>query len=342
MALSRGSLRVGVTHHRARRSPDFPRPRTSAGTRLPGRLVRPGSYARESLPCAGPGRGVRKLSAPPAGPDAAARDNGRVLMLLPPSETKTRPADGSAPLDPSTLTHPELARARETMLRAARRTAEGRDGGERLGVPASSPELVARMAAIHEEPAGPALSVYSGVLYDQLSAGAVIPEDRRVLVMSALLGVVDAAGDHVPAYRLSAGSRVQRLGAAGPWWSAHLKPLRTRLLEETGAGPSPLVVDSRSGAYRSMLPLRSGHGARVLQVAPVQERGGVRKVISHDAKRYRGIVTRELIAAPELPGDADALVDLLRERLAAVQGVAGAPLGVELDGDQLVVVDPVG
>ena len=152
----------------------------------------------------------------------------------------------------------------------------------------------------------------------------------------------DAAGDHVPAYRLSAGSRVQRLGAAGPWWSTHLKPLRTRLLEETGAGSSPLVVDSRSGAYRSMLPLRSGHGARVLQVAPVQERGGVRKVISHDAKRYRGIVTRELIAAPELPGDADALVDLLRERLAAVPGVAGAPLGVELDGDQLVVVDPVG
>lgn len=260
-------------------------------------------------------------------------------MLLPPSETKTRPEPGHAPLDPSALAHPELRAARETMLRAARRTAAGKDAAERLGVPASSPELVGRMAAIHEEPAAAPLTVYSGVLYDQLDPATPIPPDRRVLVMSALLGVVDAATDLVPAYRLSAGSSVQRLGTAGPWWATHLKPLRTRLLEETAGSASPLVVDSRSGAYRSMLPLRSGHGARVLQVAPVQERGGVRKVISHDAKRYRGIVTAQLIAAPALPTDADALVDLLRERLALVPGVAGEPLGVELAGDQLVVVD---
>ena len=262
-------------------------------------------------------------------------------MLLPPSETKTRPEPGHAPLDPSALAHPELRAARETMLRAARRTAAGKDAAERLGVPAPSPELVGRMAAIHEEPAAAPLTVYSGVLYDQLDPAAPIPPDRRVLVMSALLGVVDAATDRVPAYRLSAGSSVQRLGTAGPWWATHLKPLRTRLLEETAGSASPLVVDSRSGAYRSMLPLRSGHGARVLQVAPVQERGGVRKVISHDAKRYRGLVTRVLLAAEAAPATAEELVDVVGEGLAEISGRGSSRLGVELDGDRLVVVDRV-
>ena len=40
VALSRGSPRVGVTHHRALWSPDFPRPASKGGPRSPDRLVR--------------------------------------------------------------------------------------------------------------------------------------------------------------------------------------------------------------------------------------------------------------------------------------------------------------
>lgn len=264
-----------------------------------------------------------------------------MLILLPPSETKTRPADNDAPMDLGALAFPALEEPRQTMLRAVQRTAASKDAAQKLGVPASSPELVERMAALEDEPVGAPLAVYSGVLFDQLDPAVTIADDRRVLVQSALLGVVDAARDRIPAYRLSAGSTVTRLGKAATWWARHLRPIGASLLDETAAGPSPVVVDSRSGAYRSMMPMRSrsasssSAGVSVLEVAPVQEKGGVRKVVSHDAKRYRGWVTRVLLDAPAPATTPDEVVDQLRAGF-------GGTLGVELDGDRLVIVDRVG
>ena len=259
-----------------------------------------------------------------------------MLILLPPSETKTRPAPAAAaPLELGAFGMPELAESRRMMLRAAMRTAAGRDGAEKLGVPASSPELVARMAQLEQEPAAAPLAVYSGVLYDQLDPTCTPAPDRRVLVQSALFGLVDAATDRIPAYRLSAASTVSRLGKAGPWWGPRLKPVAARLRAELAEGGSPLIIDSRSGAYRSMMTMRSGAGVRVLEVSPVQERDGVRKVISHDAKRYRGLVTQALVEAATTPATADEVVDVVRAAF-------GSRLRVELDGDRLVVVDRVG
>ncbi|MGP9681234.1 MULTISPECIES: YaaA family protein [unclassified Brachybacterium] len=258
-----------------------------------------------------------------------------MLILLPPSETKTRPAPAeAAPLDLDAFGLPDLADSRRMMLRAAVRTAEARGGADKLGVPASSPELVARMAQVEQEPAAAPLSVYSGVLYDQLDPSRALPDDRRVLVQSALFGLVDAATDRIPAYRLSAASTVSRLGKAGSWWAPRLKPVAARLRTELAQSGSPLVVDSRSGSYRSMMSMRSGAGVRVLEVSPVQERGGVRKVISHDAKRYRGLVTRALVDVEGTPTTADEVVDVVRAAF-------GTGLQVELDGDRLVVVDRV-
>lgn len=258
-----------------------------------------------------------------------------VLILLPPSETKTRPAARRASdwtLDP--LSHPELAGSREIMLRAVQRTAAASDAAARLGVPASAPELVERMAQLEREPVAPALEVYSGVLFDQLAGDTVVAEDRRVLIQSALLGLVDAATDRIPAYRVSATSRVDGLGRAGTWWRGHLAPVAAALHDQLAASASPLVVDCRSGAYRSMMPMRSTPQVRVLEVSPVQERDGARKVVSHDAKRYRGVVTRVLLAAPRPPADAEAAAALLRT------GFDG-DLEVEVDGDRLVIVDRV-
>lgn len=278
---------------------------------------------------------VRNISPhlPLRAPGAA--ENGRVLILLPPSETKTRPdEDAATVLDLEGLELPQLAEPRATMLRAARRTAAGTDGAARLGVPASAPELVDRMARIDSEPTAGALAVYSGVLYDQLRADHAPAPDRRVLVQSALFGLVDAAGDRIPAYRLSAGSTLSRLGKAGSWWSPRLKPVAAQLRREQAEGGSPVVLDCRSGSYRSMMAMRSGEGVRVLEVSPVQERGGVRTVISHEAKRYRGLVTRALLEAERTPTSADEVVDVVRTAF-------GTGLRVELDADRLVVVDRV-
>ena len=258
-----------------------------------------------------------------------------MLILLPPSETKTRPSEvGAAALDLATMSLPGLREAREQMLDAARDTAAGPDAAERLGVPASSPELVGRMLHLAEEPVAEALSVYSGVLFDQLDREPYPAEDRQVLVQSALFGLVDASHDRIPAYRLSAGSRLASLGRAGSWWARRLRPVAAELLAEQAEGGSPVVIDCRSGAYRSMMPMRSGEGVRVLDVAPVQERDGVRKVISHDAKRYRGLLTHVLLTLPSAPSTPDEVVDAVRDGFGGLQA--------ELDGDRLVIVDRVG
>lgn len=258
-----------------------------------------------------------------------------MLILLPPSESKVRPSgDGARPLDLRTLAHPGLTDARETMLRAVQRTAAGADGAARLGVPASAPDLTDRMAHLHQEPSAEPLDVYSGVLFDQLAAGTEVAADRTVLIQSALLGLVDASTDRIPAYRVSATSRIQRLGVAGTWWRKHLTSVTAALHEQLAASASPLVIDCRSGPYRAMMPMCSSERVRVLEVSPVQERSGVRKVVSHDAKRYRGWVTRVLLDTPDPPPTAQGAVELLRARF-------DGTLRVEIDGDRLLVVDQV-
>ena len=308
-------------------------------TRLPGRLV----HAQSTTALPRPSRSsptapgdVRNVSLAASEARAGPHQNGGMLILLPPSEKKTRPSEvGAAALDLEAMSLPQLCEARKTMLRAAQRTAAGTDAAERLGVPASAPELVGRMLHLEQEPAAAPLAVYSGVLYDQLEAGQAPVEGRDVLIQSALFGLVDAFRDRIPAYRLSAGSTLSRLGKAGSWWGRQLRPLAQELRAEQAESGSPLMIDCRSGGYRSMMAMRSGDGVRVLEVAPVQERDGVRKVISHEAKRYRGLVTRVLLGLERAPATADEVVDALGSGL-------GAGLEVELDGDRLVVVDRVG
>ena len=83
-----------------------------------------------------------------------------------------------------------------------------------------------------------------------------------------------------------------------------------------------------------MMPMRRGEGVRVLEVAPVQERDGTRKVISHDAKRYRGLVAQVLLSLDSAPATPDEVVDAVGAGLGGLQ--------IELDGDRLVIVDRVG
>ncbi|MDN5820189.1 MAG: peroxide stress protein YaaA [Brachybacterium sp.] len=276
---------------------------------------------------------MRKVSPALPGLPPRTAENGRMLIMLPPSETKTRPSEvDGAPLDLDAMSLPQLGGARATMLRAAQRTAAGPEAAAHLGVPASAPELVGRMLHLEQEPTAPPLTVYSGVLYDQLAPDLVPVQDRDVLIQSALFGLVDAFRDRIPAYRLSSGSSLSRLGKAGSWWGKQLRPLASELCAAQARSASPLVIDCRSGGYRSMMSLRSGDGVRVLDVAPVQERAGVRKVISHDAKRYRGLVTQVLLDLDRAPTTAEDVVEAVGEGL-------DGQLRVELDGDRLLVVD---
>lgn len=214
------------------------------------------------------------------------------------------------------------------MLRAAIRTASMADAATMLGVPASAGELVGRMQRIDEEPAAPAREVYSGVLYDALGPRVEPGADGvQAIITSALFGIVDCHRDLIPAYRLSAKSTVSRLGTVASWWKKHLAPVGQRLVNDHS-----VVVDARSGAYKAMMPLRGEH---VVALAPVVERGGARTVVSHNAKRYRGIVARELLAHGPV-GSIDELTAVLESRL---EGQLSLELTRAKSGSTLTLVD---
>ncbi|PTL58503.1 YaaA family protein [Paraconexibacter algicola] len=232
-----------------------------------------------------------------------------MLVLLPPSEGKTAPADG-APVDVAALVHDaELGPVRARVLDALVRLCAGRSRTRALDLLGLSPGLAGeldRNATLRDAPAGPAADVYSGVLYQHLDLGSLTPRAReraaeRVLVASALWGVVRLE-DRIPAYRLSIGATMPALRRtlAATW-----KPALTAALP-----PEDLVVDCRSGGYAAAW--KPAGGTLVAVRAFSQAADGTRKPISHMAKATRGDVARLVAQArtdPRSPEDLATLVE---------------------------------
>lgn len=215
-----------------------------------------------------------------------------MLILLPPSESKTAPASGE-PLDLASLDLPALTEARSEVAAELATVSERPDALAVLGVGPSLADDVARNRRLRTALAAPALEVYTGVLYDALDAGSLSPEARRVaeeslLVVSALWGAVRPT-DRIPAYRLSMGTALPATGKLSAWW----KPRLTPVLDELAA--DGVVVDCRSAAYAAAWkpPAARTVTVRVEQLKP----DGSRSVVSHHAKHTRGVVARQLCEA---------------------------------------------
>src|SRR4051794_28434853 len=174
-----------------------------------------------------------------------------VLVLLPPSETKS-PGGSGAPLDLDVLSFPALTPVRARLVAALVALADDPPSARTaLGLSAQQDGEIARNAALRSAPTAPALERYTGVLYDALAARSLPKAQRpraagRLAVGSALFGLV-RAGDRIPAYRLSAGSQLPGLPTLRALW----KPLLGREL----AAVDDLVVDLRSGSYAALAPV---------------------------------------------------------------------------------------
>lgn len=230
-----------------------------------------------------------------------------MLILLPPSEGKTRPAQGD-PVDVPALSHPVLTRPRRAVLRALEAVGRHPEGARLLGVPPGLSAEVERNRRLRREPAAPAREVYSGVLYSaarlgELSAAQTERAESSVRIVSALWGVVSPA-DLIPAYRLSMSVDLPGVGPLARFWR---EPLARALGDRSG-----LVVDCRSAAYATAW--RPPAGADWVTVRVVQEQEGRRTVVSHHAKHARGLLTRHLLTrdAPA-PESADALREVAAE-----------------------------
>ncbi|WP_225754707.1 YaaA family protein [Actinotalea sp. Marseille-Q4924] len=221
-----------------------------------------------------------------------------MLVLLPPSEGKTAPAEGE-PVELAALTDAAaLTTTRRAVLRALVRASRRRDAVEALGVGASLADEVVRNTTLAAAPAAPARTVYTGVLYgaarlDDLDDGALARAQRSVRTVSALWGAVSPE-DRIPAYRLSMGTD---LVGVGPLAAAWRRPL-SRALDR--AARERLVVDCRSAAYAAAWTAPSD-GPGVVEVRVLREADGRRTVVSHWAKHTRGVLTRHLVRreAPE-------------------------------------------
>ncbi|MCT7661822.1 peroxide stress protein YaaA [Mycobacterium deserti] len=247
-----------------------------------------------------------------------------MIVLLPPSETKHTGGDGP-PLRIESLSCPELAPLRVSLVDELVELAADRAACRRtLGLSASQDAEIERNAALRNAPTMSAINRYTGVLYDALDidslrGAAAARALGRLAVASALFGLV-RADDRIPAYRLSATSKLPGQPTLAARWRPLLEPVLARL------AATELVVDLRSGSYAAL-----GRLPNAVHVDVVAERtDGSRAVVSHFNKAHKGRLARVLATTRSEPNDAGAVAAIARR----------AGLTVERRGGQLTVVIP--
>ena len=253
-----------------------------------------------------------------------------MLVLLPPSETKRAGGDGS-PLRLEDLSHhAELGPTRATLADELVALADDVPASRAaLGVSERQDDEIERNASLRVSPTLPALDRYTGVLYDALDPGSFTRATRararsRLAVGSALFGLLHA-DDPVPAYRLSAGTKLPaRDGGAPSPLTAYWRPVLDPLLERIADGE--LVVDLRSGGYAALGKVPQAVTVNVLAERP----DGSRSVVSHHNKSHKGALARLLATSRAEPSDASAIARIARR----------AGHVVERDGDHLDLVLP--
>lgn len=249
-------------------------------------------------------------------------ENGRVLILLPPSEGKSTER-GSLPVRLDRLALPELTPVRERLLDALVALARGPLPAAlaALGLSVGQADEVALDAALREAGALPAADRYTGVLHDALDLpglrtdlpAAYAVARHSVLVSSGLWGVLRPE-DAIPPYRCAIGARLPGMPPLATLWRA---PLRAALAPLTA---DRLVFDLRSGAYAAAWqPPRDARTATVVgRVLKEATAGGVtrRSVVSHFNKATKGRLTRALLihlATAEAPDEPKRLADLVAD-----------------------------
>ena len=147
----------------------------------------------------------------------------------------------------------------------------------------------------------PAIEIYDGVLYqglgwDSLSATQKKRANSRVLIVSALFGLVRPL-DKIFQYKIKIDSKI---------WRNAIAEVSEKFVDE-------LVIDCRSSTYKSVWIINPENtvDVRVFKVS-----GTERNVITHMSKKYRGELTRHLImqaSDPIAPADVQRMAAQLFE-----------------------------
>lgn len=246
-------------------------------------------------------------------------------IWLPPSEGKTSPTEGPN-LDLAELVYPQLTAARREVIAALAAIGDGSEATKVLKLGVKSASEASLNLNLYGAPAAKAMDLYTGVLFDALNASDFTAEQQArfnsiTLIASALFGFV-RPGDMVPNHRLAIGVNLPPLGALAKWW-------RPRLEEALGEMSEAVVFDVRSGGYRAAVPALA---ANRLELSVIQSRGGQRKVVTHMAKKWRGLVVSHLVRDPNISKESslETVLGSLEQLVAGSNsagsvGVANAP-----------------
>ena len=226
-----------------------------------------------------------------------------MLILLPPSESKTGRAHGK-PADPKLVSFPELSSTRAAVATALAGVSAHPDAPRLLGVSANLRADIAHNIHLESAPAVPVADLYTGVLYAALDLPSMDCATRRranrwLVVISALYGAVRPA-DKIPRYRLSMGVNLAELGPLASVWRA---PLAAVLPIAAGRG---VIVDCRSGTYAAAWVPQDELAAHWVQVRVPGD--------THLAKHIRGLVARHLCESGVHPRTAKALEQVVAQR----------------------------
>ena len=229
-----------------------------------------------------------------------------MLIVLPPSETKAGGGRG-APLDLDALSLPTLTPIRRKLAEAIVSLADDHDASRKaLGLGTSATPEIERNAQLWTSPTRPAIERYTGVLFDALDYPSLSRAGKnkaidRLAVGSALFGVV-RAGDLIPAYRLSAGSKIPGFRTLAAEWKPALPEALAALGED-------VVIDLRSGGYQQLGPVPGAITVTVL----TEGTDGTRTVVSHFNKHHKGVVARSLIRSRKQVRDINSLAAIVAD-----------------------------
>ena len=254
------------------------------------------------------------------------------MILLPPSEGKTVPQSHDT-LNLTSLSFPELTQIRSKVIGSLIKVSEGRLSTARkvLGVTANQDDEIMRNHDLLNKPVAPAMHVYTGVLFEAIGIGSLSKSElknfvRDTYVVSALFGLI-SVNDLIPAYRLSGGTSLPKLGSLSSLWNLPVGDALTK--------SDDFIIDLRSGTYQKLgqIPAaiaRNSVAPRILQKMP----SGPPKVVSHHNKSTKGRIVREIVQASKRIRCVDDLAEIVVALGADVEVVIptkpGKPLGMDV------------
>jgi cytoplasmic iron level regulating protein YaaA (DUF328/UPF0246 family) len=243
-----------------------------------------------------------------------------MIFLLPPSETKEPGGKKKAKV----LSHKELDKTRKLLQLALIEICKSptiaakalKLGPKQLGAIAVNLDLAKPQCL-------PALDRYTGTLYDALKEGGVTSgmrtrASKAVFIQSSLFGLI-SAGDEIPNYRLSAGSKLPGMNLKSLWQEAH-EALWPKLSKE-------MVIDLRSNSYAELAPV-PGHLVCYTLDVVLEDKKGKRTRLNHFNKQAKGQFLRSALMISPAPRTVADLKTVAKQ----------ANLQLEVSGKKLLLI----